>query len=346
MGQLRAVCRVSLACARDRTMAAPSLTVRQLVAEKGAALQLTIVAGEEVAGPRSLPSLDRPITDPGINRPSLALAGFTDFFAYERIQVIGRTEIEYLLRLDDATRASRLSAMFGFAMPCVIVPNGGPVLDDMANASNEQGVPLMVTQLNTNDFCKILAPYLEMTFAPRIQLHAGLVEIFGMGVLLMGRSGVGKSECALELVERGHRLIADDVVIVRRLPLDRLVGTSNAVIRHHLELRGLGIIDVQSLFGVASVRDLADIDIVIHLEKWDRSKEYDRLGFDTNTTKLLGVDLPEYTLPIQPGRNTSILVEVATLHQRLKNTGRNPAESFEKDLLAHIERRKMGGPSS
>jgi HPr kinase/phosphorylase len=310
---------------------AQRMTVGELLKERGEAFQLTIVAGE--AG------LDHVITTGDLNRPSLALAGFYEHFSWERIQVIGVTEHEYLSRTERRLRTSRIERMFGFAMPCIIVTTSVTPVPELTMAAQRHGLPLIVSRLTTSELCKRIGSFLEMRFAPRTQMHAGLVEVFGMGVLLLGQSGVGKSECALELVERGHRLVADDIVVLRRLPLDRLVGTSNSVLRHHMEVRGLGIIDVEALFGAGSVRDLTDVDVVVRLEKWDRTKHYERLGFETPTMEVLGVRIPFYTLPIEPGRNISILVEVAAIHQRLKNTGRNPADAFEANLMNVLRNR-------
>jgi HPr kinase/phosphorylase len=304
------------------------ITVRQLLEDDGAALQLRILAGAE--------GLDRGLDVAEINRPSLALAGFTDKFSWDRAQVLGVTEAEYLQRVGRSLRARRIDRMFEFDMPCVILTTDIQPIPELLAASRRRGIPLLGTPLNTSDFCKTLGPRLEMIFAPRLQVHAGLVEIFGMGTLLIGRSGVGKSECALELIERGHRLVADDIVVLRRLPLNRVVGASNAMLRHHLELRGIGVVDVESLFGAGSVREFADIDLVVRLEKWDDRKQYERIGLDTPTTSFLDVAIPEYTIPVEPGRNTSILVEVAALQQRLKNRGRNPAALFEQAVLERM----------
>lgn len=313
---------------------AQRMTVREMLKERGDAFQLTILAGDE--------GLDHVITTGDLNRPSLALAGFYEHFSWERLQVIGVTEHEYLSRTERRLRASRIERMFGFAMPCVIVTTGINPVPELTLAAQRHGMPLLMTRLTTIEFCKRIGAFLEMRFAPRTQMHAGLVEVFGMGVMLLGQSGVGKSECALELVERGHRLVADDIVVLRRLPLDRVVGTSNSVLRHHMEVRGLGIIDVEALFGAGSVRDMADVDLIVRLEKWDKTKHYERLGFETPTMDILDVAVPIFTLPIEPGRNISILVEVAAIHQRLKNTGRNPADAFEQNLISVLKERGAG----
>jgi HPr kinase/phosphorylase len=305
------------------------MTARQLLADEGPDLRLRILAGEAGLDRRHIVAAE-------INRPSLALAGFTHRFAFERVQVLGITECEYLERAERQLRARRVARLFEFDMPCLVATSGRQPLPMLLECAEKAAIPVFGTPLLTADFCKRLGARLELVFAPRTQMHAGLVEVFGMGVILVGRSGVGKSECALELIERGHRLVADDVVVLRRLPLDRIVGASNAMLRHHLELRGLGIVDVESIFGVGAVRDSADVDLVVELEKWVETKQYERLGVETHTTPILGVDIPQYTIPIEPGRSTSILVEVAALIQRLKNTGRNPADLFEKEVLARM----------
>jgi serine kinase of HPr protein (carbohydrate metabolism regulator) len=195
----------------------------------------------------------------------------------------------------------------------------------------------MVTSLNTSRFYSVISPFLDLHFAPTMRAHGDLVDVYGMGVLITGDSGVGKSECALELVERSHRLIADDVVVIKRPNATTLIGLSNAMLRHHIEVRGLGIMDVEALFGIGAVRPQAQIDLIIRLEKWSPTKNYDRLGLDNHTANLLGVSVPEYTLPVKPGRNVAILTEVAALNQRLNNANKGTAKLFEQKLSEKIE---------
>lgn len=304
---------------------APQLTVEQLLQAKGRTLDLKIMAG---AG-----GLKRVIESSELNRPGLAFAGFFDVFSHNRIQILGITEISFLKSLGKNERVERLRRTFSFDIPCfIITSNQEPPLEmlDMANAHN---VPVMATTIPTSRFSGMLTRYLEREFAPSCSIHGDLLDVYGLGVLIVGKSGVGKSECALELIERGHRLVADDVVILRRLTKELLVGHSSDILKYHMEIRGLGIVDVESLFGVGSVREEKKVSLLVRLEKWEEGKEYERLGLEERHCTIFDVQIPEYVIPIEPGRNLSILIEVAALTQRLKNTGIIPAKRFNDKLI-------------
>lgn len=304
------------------------LTMEMLLAECVDELELDVLTGEE--------NLSLLVTTPELNRPGLAFAGFYDVFAWDRIQILGNTEISYLDSLAPEDRVRRLEGTLQFEIPCLIITNGNQVSDDLLTAARKTNTPLISTPMPTTRLVGQLTAYLERFFAPVTNVHGNLLDVFGMGVLIMGSSGVGKSECALELIERGHRLVADDQVIIRRLSKDELVGRSSDVLKYHMEIRGLGILNVEMLFGIASVVEEKPIEVVVWLEKWMENVEYERLGIDDEVHTIFDVRVPKYMIPVQPGRNISIMVEMAALTQRLKNSGINPAQLMNEQLIARM----------
>jgi len=311
------------------------ITIRKLLElahEEEEILPLRIVTGEK--------TLERKISSQDINRPGLSLAGYYDFFAYDRIQLFGRGEYHYLLKILKENRLSNIKKFFSFDVNCCIFSNGSeppPIFIDMAEKT---GVPVLVTVLPTNIFITRVTKILVDAFAPRISMHGVLVEVFGIGIFLIGKSGVGKSECALELIERGHRLVADDVVDVRSIADSLLIGSGAKLIRHHMEIRGLGIINIKELFGVKAIRDKKQLQLVVNLEEWDIKKEYDRLGLEESVFTILGVEIPMLTIPVKPGRNIPILIETAAMNFRLHKMGYNSAKEFNKKLMKWIEEKK------
>jgi len=306
-----------------------TLTVRQILALASKSLDLSVLAGDG--------GLDNTIATCELNRPGLAFAGFLDIFSYDRIQIVGNTEMAYLLNLGKRERLERLKRVCRFRIPCFVVTSTYPIPPEMVEVANASDVPLLKTSLPTSRFLGRFITLLEQEFLPSLTVHGVLVDVFGMGVLILGEGGVGKSECALELIQRGHRLVADDVVILRRDSKTTLIGRSSPVTKHHMEVRGLGIINVESLFGAGAVCDEKTIDLVVRLETWQSNKEYDRLGIEDRTCLILDVDIPEYVIPVEPGRNLSILIEVAAMNQRLKNTGFNPARSLDQQLIQRMQ---------
>jgi HPr kinase/phosphorylase len=306
------------------------ITVEEILRAEEKILDLHLIAGGG--------GLKNTISTAELNRPGLAFAGFFDIFSYDRIQIIGNTEAQYLTSLDHEERLKRLQKIFEYQLPCFIITNSQEVPGEFLELANARNVPVLRTTCPTSRFSGLLSYYLEKEFAPRCSIHGVLLDLYGVGVLILGKSGAGKSECALELVERGHRLVADDVVLIRKITKDILVGRSSDVIKYHMEIRGIGIVDIESLFGVGSVRDEKKINMVIHLEKWEEDKDYERLGLEERNYKILDVDLPEYVIPVEPGRNLAILVEVAALSQRLKLMGINLAERFNEHLIATMEK--------
>jgi HPr kinase/phosphorylase len=274
--------------------------------------------------------LNLAIENSDINRPGIQLADYWVHFAYERPQILGKVEMSYLASLDAQTRRERLQKFFSYSIPCVVVCHNMPLVDGLAEAALNSGVPLFSSHEDTTQMVLRIINYLNNYLAPRITQHGVLVDVFGSGLLITGESGVGKSEAALELVKRGHRLVADDVVDIRRVSSDRLVGEAPEMIRYFMEIRGVGIIDIATMYGIGSVIRSKSIDLVIHMELWQADKEYDRLGLEECFTQILGVKLPRIVLPIRPGRNLAIVLEVAARNQRLKQNGFNAARTLNE----------------
>ena len=275
------------------------------------------------------------IEESNANRPGLQLAGFWDFFAYERPQLLGKGEMTYLSMMDKATRRERLNRFFSYALPCVIITRGIPCLAEMRVLAAARHIPVYRTEKETTLFELDLINYLNHALAPRTDMHGVLVNVYGAGLLITGSSGVGKSEAALELVKRGHQLVADDVVQIRRVN-DVLIGEAPELVRHFMEIRGIGIINIASMFGIGAVINSMQIDMEIHLELWQPGKEYDRLGMTDEFTEILGVRLPHILLPIQPGRNLAVVLEVAARNLKQKQIGYNAANDLVRRQMERM----------
>ena len=294
------------------------------------ALELRCIAGRS--------GLDRQITAPDINRPGLALGGFFDEFASQRVQIFGRGETAFLEKLHGEGNVATISAIFEYRVPCCVFSHGLTPHAEFIQTAEETNCPIVQTTLSTAVFTSRLLRVLGSVFAAREVVHGVLVEVYGIGVLIMGRSGVGKSETALELIERGHRLICDDAVELRCISGNIIMGEAmNRVTGHHMEIRGLGIINIAHLFGVAAIRDKKQIQIVVHLEDWDPDKNYDRLGSDDTLEEIMGVHLPSLHIPVKPGRNISIILEVAAMTERMKKMGYHSAKEFDENVLEWLE---------
>jgi HPr kinase/phosphorylase len=279
---------------------------------------------------------DIKITVNDVNRPGLQLTGFYKSFAYERVQIIGKVEWNYFETLTPQLRKQRAKELFSYPIPCVVIARDLEVYEELLEAAVKFDIPLLRTNMSTTKFVSVLISYLEDKLAPVITRHGVLVEVYGIGILMVGESGIGKSETALELIKRGHRLVADDAVEIKRVDNSTLVGSAPEVIRHFMEIRGVGILDVVQLFGVGAVRNTKAIDLVIELENWKDQKQYDRLGMDEEYINILGVDLPKNTIPIKPGRNLAMIVEVAARNHRQKRMGFNAAETLNNRLLKQM----------
>jgi len=315
-----------------------TLLVADLVNEKEKDLELSLLAGSK--------GLRRQVTVSEINRPGLALSGYLDYFPAERVQIMGLGEHTYLSTMTPAKRTEVLQKVLNHRnIPCIVLTRGIKPHTEVLRVAERAKIPVLRSGLVTAHLIGELTVYLEEKLAPTTTIHGVLMNVYGLGVLLVGDSGIGKSECALELIKRGHMLVADDVVEVKQRLGGILFGTGAELIRHHMELRGVGIIDVQKIFGVSTILDRTRIELVIRLEEWKQTVEYDRVGLSDQATSILGVRVPEIVMPVRPGRNLAVLVEVATLNQRLKYRGQFTAQEFNKKLIALMAKRPLTAAS-
>lgn len=306
-----------------------AVSVRQLLDALGHEMELRVVAGHN--------GLDRTITAAEVNRPGLALAGWYANFAKHRIQVLGMVEIFYLRRLRSAERLERLRTLMKMRIPSFIITRNYVPPSELIELGDAFDLPIIRSPGITMRVVNKLSSWLEDQFAPSLQVHGTLMEVHGVGVLIMGKASVGKSECALNLVERGHILVADDVIRLRLTGGSQVTGYANPRIGHHMEIRGIGLINVLSLYGVKSVRMYKNVDFVATLEPWEEGASYDRLGIDPQFMELLGVRLPNVVIPVKPGRDMSLLIETAAQNAKLKALGFNVARHFNEQLLAHMQ---------
>jgi HPr kinase/phosphorylase len=309
--------------------APPRLKVADLLARKGDPLQLEILTGEV--------GLEREIRSPEASSPGLVLAGYTArFVGTDRLHILGETEITYLASLDSKARRASIDTFLSYALPCVIITKAQEAPEELLVLARERGVPVIRTRLKTAEFYRRLKPFLDDAFAPRTTVHGSLADVFGVGLLFRGRSGIGKSECVLDLVERGHRLVADDVVHVTRRGHDVLIGRGHEISRHFMEIRGIGLIDINALFGIRSVRQQKRIEVVVQLEDWDTAREYDRTGLDQQSTELLDVQIPLVTVPLNPGKNLTVICEIVAMNHLLRYSGVDSAASFNERLIKRM----------
>ncbi|WP_213951611.1 HPr(Ser) kinase/phosphatase [Tepidanaerobacter syntrophicus] len=281
------------------------------------------------------------ITVADLNRPGLELTGYFDYFAYDRVQILGRTEISYLEGLPEDVRKSRLEKFFSYDIPCVIITRSLVPPPELITIAEKSDKPVLGTHTATTLFMSRLTDFLESELAPRTTMHGVLVDIYGIGILIIGESGIGKSETAVELIKRGHRLVADDAVEIKQSTEGVLIGTAPKLIRHFLEVRGLGVIDVRTIFGAGSIRNDIKIEMVIELVEWEKYQEGDRLGLEEEKTKILDSYITKKTIPIRPGRNLAAILEVAAMDFRLKALGYNAALEFSKRLIEEISKNKQ-----
>lgn len=311
-----------------------SVTLREVIDD----FQLEIVSGHNTID-------DIAITTSDINRPGLQLTGYMENSGNDRIQIVGMVETSYMEGMSSEDRYKNLEEFFKLGFPCVVVTRGLDVFEEMICVSSQYQIPILRTKDITSNFVSGLIKYLNVQLAPRIVRHGVMVEVYGEGILILGESGVGKSETAMELVKRGHRLIADDVVEIRRVSDTTLLGTAPDIIRHFVEIRGIGILDVKNLYGMGAVKVQETVNLIIHLELWDKNKSYDRLGIDEEYTDILGIRVPSLTIPVRPGRNLAIIVELAAMNNRQKSMGYNAAkvlnERINARMMREINRRKM-----
>ncbi len=283
---------------------------------------------------------ERNLASPEINRPALQLAGYFDHFASERVQIIGFVEYTYLQSISDREKRPIYERFFSSGLPCVIYTSRTKPEPAALDLANQYKVPLFQTDKKTSNFMAAIISWLNVQLAPRISIHGVLVDVYGEGVLLMGESGIGKSEAALELIKRGHRLVTDDVVEIHKVSDNTLVGRSPEMIKHFIELRGIGIVDVKTLFGVECVKETQQIDMVIKLEDWDKDKDYDRLGLQEEYTEFLGNKVVCHSLPVRPGRNLAIIVETAAVNHRQKKMGYNAAQELYRRMQENLAKQR------
>lgn len=309
------------------------ITVESLFRDNEKRLQLTLLSKRH--------GFDKKITEMELHRPGLALAGYTDLFTFHRVQVCGNTEATYLNQLDHEARDKSLRNVFKFDIPCFIVTTEFDLPEDFVKLADEYQVSVFRTPFATTKLIQLLHDYLDEKFASQIFMHGSMVDVYGIGVMITGRSGIGKSEVALDLISRGHPLVADDVVPVVRRASGTLVAMVNETLRYHMEIRGLGIIDIHAMFGIRGIRKEKRLDVQVELVDWDKSQKYERLGLKEMTCEILNEQITLVRLPIYPGKNISMIVEVIALNHRLKSFGYNAAIEFEKMLMS-----KMSGQES
>ncbi|WP_226671485.1 HPr(Ser) kinase/phosphatase [Metabacillus litoralis] len=290
---------------------------------------MELISGEE--------GINRPITTSDLSRPGIEMAGFFTYYPKERVQLLGKTELSFFHQLSEQEKKHRMDELCTDVTPAIILSRELEAPQQLIEASEQSGVPVLRSPLKTTRLSSHLTNFLEGKLAPTTAVHGVLVDIYGVGVLIIGKSGVGKSETALELVKRGHRLVADDCVEIRQEDQDTLIGSAPELIEHLLEIRGLGIINVMTLFGAGAVRSFKRITLVINLELWDQNKQYDRLGLEEDKMRIIDTDVTKLTVPVRPGRNLAVIIEVAAMNFRLKRMGVNAAEQFTSKLAGVIE---------
>ncbi|HEX6991118.1 MAG TPA: HPr(Ser) kinase/phosphatase [Gemmatimonadales bacterium] len=308
------------------------LTLRELLSRRGDPLQLESLTGEL--------GLDRPLPDEEIASPGLALAGYTARFTPARLHVFGETELTYLAAREPAERQRALEDFFSFDLPCVFVTKGQTVPAELLELARARSVPVLRSTLKTAEFYRRIKPLLEEAFAPRTTLHGSLADVYGVGLLFVGRSGIGKSECVLDLVERGHRLVADDVVQVIRRGEEVLIGRGHELAGHHMEIRGIGLVDIPALFGVRAVRQQKRIEVVVQLEDWETARDQDRTGLLHQETEILAVRLPKVIVALNPGKNITVISEVVAMMHLLRYSGVDVAAAFNERLIKRMKEQR------
>jgi HPr kinase/phosphorylase len=280
------------------------------------------------------------IYDQNLHRPGLALAGFVDLFSYSRIQVFGNTEIQYLTQLSVELREKSLQRIFQFKIPCIILTDNNKPFPELIELGNKYEIPIFGSPYPTTKTVYLISDFLDDQFASRISIHGSFVDVYGVGILFVGKSGIGKSEVALDLIERGQRLVADDLIILTKKGEGILLGSGTNLVKHHMEIRGLGIIDVEKMFGIRAIRFQKRLEIIVELEIWDDKSEYTRTGLDEKTVNILGIDIPYVKLPILPGKNITVISEVISLNYLLKHYGYDSAKIFQEQLLNRMKNKE------
>lgn len=283
---------------------------------------------------------ERKIIDQNIHRPGLALAGFVDLFSYSRVQIFGNTEMRYLKQLSEVKKQEAIERIFKFNLPCIILTDGNKPFAKLIELANKYHIPVFGTPFSTTKLVYLVGDFLDDQFAERISLHGSFVDVYGVGILFIGKSGIGKSEVALDLIERGHRLVADDHIILTKKGEGILMGSGTNIAKHYMEIRGLGIIDVERMFGIRAIRYQKRLEIVAELELWDEKSEYTRTGLEENTINIAGIEIPHIKLPILPGKNITVISEVIGLNYLLKHYGYDAPKSFQERLKEEISKKE------
>jgi HPr kinase/phosphorylase len=321
-----------------QTIAAPPITVEEMMESP----MLRLPMKQVNAGI----ALTRPINDKNIHRPQLALAGYVGLFTYHRIQVFGNTEVYYIQSLTPKKRQQAFRTLAQFEIPIIILTNNHQLDEELITIASEQNIPIFTTPLETTRVTYILSEFLDTHFAPQIALHGSFMDVYGVGIMFVGKSGIGKSEIALDLIERGHRLVADDVVMLTQKRDDIIIGTGTKLVQHFMEVRGLGLIDIRQMFGIRAIRFQKRLEIIVELEHWEDAGNYTRTGLDAETVELLGAPISYVRLPILPGKNITVISEVIALNYLQRSYGYDAAQTFAKRLESEIANRSKGGASS
>lgn len=322
-----------------KTFQKESITVDFMAHKLREEVGLTLDAVNEVD------ATTRTVTESTLHRPGLALAGYVDLFTHQRVQILGNTECQYLDHLDPPERREAFAHVIDFPVPCIVVTADNTLETPLVEQATEAGIPLYRTPRPTVQFMAAARSFLNDQFAPQCSVHGSLVDVYGIGLLLIGKPGIGKSEVALDLIERGHRLVADDVVIVTKQEGPILMGSGTDLVQHFMEVRGLGLVDVRSMFGIRAIRFQKRVEVVVNMELWDPDQEYTRIHMVEDTHGVLGVDLPMVQLPITPGKNITVICEVIAMNHLLRHYGYDPAEVFTKRLRRYIEQEGPPVPS-
>ena len=308
------------------------LSIHTLLKKYGRHLELRLIAGEQ--------GLDRTINDSEAHRPALALTGFVDVFTTDLVQVLGNHEVEYLRSLSKEERRQALEIIYQFELPCVVVTGRGGAIAGLKELANQYHIPLLRSRFGTYKFTHLLHFYLDDVFAPQVMVHGTLVDVHGVGLLFTGRSAIGKSEVGLDLVERGHRLVSDDTVIITRKAQGVLVGYSPELLQDHMEIRGIGIINVKKLFGIRGTRHQKRVEVIVQLVDWKDEFEYERIGLQDRVSTILGVEVPEVTIPLFPGKNITVIAETIALNYLLRLDGHHPAQEFDNQLISTMQKKR------
>lgn len=309
----------------------PPLTVGTFLERTKDLLQL------EVLG--SLDGLAREVPTSDASGPGLVLAGYVGRFVHQRLQVLGETEVSYLRALSSEERTRILDTFLRYPVPCVMVTKGLELPEGMEAIAKQHGVTILRSRLKTQEFYNRITPFLEDAFAPSTTLHGSLADVYGVGLLFTGASGIGKSECVLDLVERGHRLVADDLVITRKKGHDIVIGSGHPLQRHFMEIRGVGLIDVRAIFGIRAVRQQKRIEVVVVLTKWEEGMVVERTGLEIDSTEILGVEIPRIHVPLNPGKNITVIAEVIAMNHLMRYSGEDPAHAFNERLKGHLQQK-------